>query len=458
MAASPPTPRQPAYQMRLPSPTGQDKPYQGALAHGGVTLAFALAVFVRFYRLGDIPSMLHPAEDAFRRAANEVMDGRWIGFWSETVEGQSTAHAYLMAGWMYLGGETTTALRIPSATVGLASVGMFYLFCRLLFGDRAAIFGSLLLALSAWHLGYSRLALPVSLFLLVELVTLYIQFLAFGERRDSTRQRRLLVLAGLSFGAGAYWHNAFFIFAVLVALLWVRELLVGKYTVGALVKKSLAFFIPALVVVTPYVGFLLNDAGEVVDRVRDVAVTAEPEYRDLKGVPRQTRYVLANVASVTRDLLWRRGGEEGGRLLDPATALLAGLGLAVALWKWRERSHFFVLAMAATGLLGIGLTREPGMYGRLIVALPALFAAAGLALHWLSVWTRGRLTQAARYAVVAAVVAFAASYNLSSYYGDPLGPDSDLWARAAEPQGPVNYPFVASLSINPGQAPSNRGR
>ena len=70
----------------------------------------------------------------------------------------------------------------------------------------------------------------------------------------------------------------------------------------------------------------------------------------------------------------------GGRLLDPVTAFLAAVGLAVGLWHWRERSHSFVLTMAATTLVAAGLTVEAGTYGRLVVALPAILPTLGTRL------------------------------------------------------------------------------
>ena len=398
-------------------------PFKWPLADATVTLGFAVAVFARFYRLGDIPPRLHHAEDAFRRATLQVLDHGWIGLWSAATEGQPAALAYWNAAWMRLLGESATALRLPAAALGLATVAMFYVLSRLLFGKRAAVLGSLLLALSAWHLGYSRLALPINALLLLELLALYLLFRAFGPVGDPVSRRRLLVLAGLSFGAGIYTHNTFFVLLLVVLAFWVRELLAGETPLGELKRKAIAFFVPALAVALPYLGYVALDAGDFSAQVRATAVSATPAYKEVHGVTEQSRYVLGNVGRTAKALVWRSGaGDQMRRLLDPATALLAVLGLVGALWRWRDRRHLFVLIMIAVAVVGVGLTADHGMYGRLVVALPAVYMSAGLALEWLLVLLKGRAPIAARYAVVAAVVAFAAAYNISAYYGGPLGP------------------------------------
>ena len=421
-----------------PSPAAAYPTRRLALARVGVASVFVLAVFIRLYALGDIPDGLHSAEAGFRRAATQVMDRGWVGLWPETTGGQPAGLAYLMAGWMQLFGDTTASARLLAAWVGLASLGVFYLFCRSLLGGRAALFGSMLVALGVWHLAYSRLAVPAVLTLLLELVAAYLLLLALSEKQSAARQGRLLVLGGLSFGVGIYLHDAFFIFAVVVALLWAREFLAGE----EVLRRSLAFFIPALMVALPYLGALVSDLSGVAGHVREVAVSSAPGYQDQDGVTEQSRYVLANIVKTAGAILWRRGSEEGvaedGRhILDPVTALLAVIGLVASLQRWGERRHSFALIMVATVVVGVGLTQGPGMYGRLIVALPALFAAAGYGLHWLMEWMSGRVPEVAAYAVVAVLIGFVAWYNLTSYYGQPVGASDVLWGHAGHRQGPA---------------------
>ena len=399
-------------------------PYAARAWLPGVALVSVVAVFIRLYGLGDILPGLSPVEAAFHLAALRVLDQGWIGLWSESVGGQPTGLAYILAGWMRLFGEAAVTPRLLSVVAGLATAGLLYRFCRSLFGPAPAALGSVLLALSKWHIHYSRLALPTALFPLVELAALYLLYTALGQRGDATSRRRMLYLAGATFGAGFYLHNAHFIFGAAVALLWARELLAGEETISVVARQGFTYLAAAVVVALPHLGLLATNAGEVARDVRAVAISSSPSYQELSGVTEQTRHVLASVWNTAVAMFWRRGAD---RIMDPVTAILAGVGLALALRSWRDRAHFFVLAVVATGLVGVALTREVGMYGRLVVVLPAVFASAGLGLDWLLGWTKGRLPDAGVYALAALVVAFVAVYNMLWYYSYPLGVDAALW-------------------------------
>ncbi len=59
-----------------------------ALARAGVVLAFSAAVFVRFFRLGDVPPGFTQAEVVARQAAEAVLEQQSsIGFWTELTSG-----------------------------------------------------------------------------------------------------------------------------------------------------------------------------------------------------------------------------------------------------------------------------------------------------------------------------------------------------------------------------------
>ena len=368
--------------------------------------------------------MLDSGESAFRRAALQVVEQGWIGLWPNALGGQVGGLAYLLAGWTRLFGDEAAGLRLLSGGLGLATLAVFYLFCRSLFGSRSANVGSLLMALSMWHLGYSRLAMPVMGLLLLELATAYLLVLSFREDRASSRHIRLMVPAGLCFGAGVYLHDAFFFFAAAVLLLWARELLAGQVPWDEIGRSARLFFIPALAVALPFFVLMATDLGGAAERSRAVAVTSSAEYQQLHGVPEQSRYVFSNITGTAWALFWRRGSESSRRLLDPATALLAVVGLAAGLRGWRERRHAFALAILAAAVVGVGLTREAGMNERLIVAAPAVFAYAGYGLHWVLVWMKGRVDRPATYTIVTALLAFVVASNLSGYFGDPgaVGP------------------------------------
>ena len=219
-----------------------------------------------------------------------------------------------------------------------------------------------------------------------------------------------------------------------MAAVWTREFLAGERPLVALRRSGLAFFVPAVALALPYFVSLALNPGAVSGQVRSVAVTSEAEFEDLPGVMEEIRHIMANGGWTGAALLGSRdprraeGQVVARRLVDPVTGLLGALGLLAGLWRWRQRRHFILLALILATVVAVSLTGDSGAYGRLAVAMPAVFAYAGYALHWLLVWARGRLTDRAAYAVVAALVVLAAAHNVASFYAHPVGPTEAAWA------------------------------
>ena len=159
-----------------------------------------------------------------------------------------------------------------------------------------------------------------------------------------------------------------------------------------------------------------SDPGAALEQVAAYSITASQEYQDLQGIPEQTRYLAASVArTAARVFFGALGG--GETLLDAITGLLALVGLLVGVARWRERGHALLLAFFGAGVVLAGLTTGEGLYGRLVVALPAAIAAAGFGLHWTMTWMKGRLSERVVYGFAVVVIVLIAYVNLDSYLG-----------------------------------------
>ena len=405
---------------------------QGTPALVLVTLVFAVAMFARFFRLGDVPSIPLDVESLSWIASTRLFEDGWLGLWSPITDGQPTGFAHLVSGWIAAFGDSVASIRMLSAAIGAGSVALFFLFCRRALGFRPALLGSLFLAIGIWHLTYSRLAVPAGALVLAELGTLLLLLWALKEPVGRPKASRLLVAAGVVFGAGVYTHNAFFIFAFAIGVVWVREL-ASEYPTAEVGRRFAMFAIPALVVALPYLGALALNAEDVRDRVRGVAVSTEEGYQERVGFMENSQYIFEKTVGSAIALAWRRSGDEGStRLLDPVTGILATVGLVAGLWRWREREHFMLWALFITAVVAAGVTADRGVNARLLVALPAVFAYAGYAAHWILVYMRGRTTTAATYVVAVLVVLFVAWHNLDALYDD-AGPNEVLWTSNVGP-------------------------
>ena len=355
------------------------------------------------------------AERAFLDAARDAVGGFPTALWSEST-GQPAGHPYLLRGWVELFGSSPKAVRLLSTLLGAASLAAFYVMCLVAFDRRTALFATLMLAFSAWHVWYSGHALPVAGFLLLQL--LGVAALLAGMAGTGRTRRWMLALAALAFGASAYFHSAFFVFAAAVALLWARELLFTDGPTEETVSRARAYLSVAVVVLAPYVTALALNAGEVWGQAREVWISSSPAYHEAGGIMEQGRHALASIFGAALSML--RSGEEGRLLLGPATGLLAAIGLLAALTKLGDRRQMMLWALLACAVVAGGLTVARGPDDILIAAAPAVFAYAGFAVHWLLGWMEGRAARYVQVGFVAAVFLLVAVYNLTSDYGEPV--------------------------------------
>ena len=374
----------------------------------------AAAALPRLFQLDSVPEGLSAIEGVFASAASRVSGEGWIGLGPDAVAGEPPGFAYLLGAWALLAGDSTLALRLLSAVLGVATAGLFYLLVRRLLGVRPALFASAMLALSLWHLQFSRLILPTMPMLCAALGAASLIAAALDEARNGVRRKTLAAGAGLAVGLTPYIDSSFPILIVAVALYCIAQVALERENAG---EVSAALWIAAAVAALPYLFIAASDPGAAMEQVTGYSITATQQFRDLQGIPEQTRYLAASIADMVGRVFFGAFGGEHRMLLDAFTGLLALAGLLVFAVRWQERGHTLLLTFFVAGVVLAGLTTEHGVYGRLVVAMPAAFAGAGFGLHWVLTWMEGRFSGRAIYGSAALLVALIAYSNLDTYFG-----------------------------------------
>nr|WP_279343537.1 glycosyltransferase family 39 protein [Fundidesulfovibrio terrae] len=92
---------------------------------------------------------------------------------------------HVLTHWLTLIGHNDALMRLPGALAGVASVPALYLLCRRPLGRMTALTAALLMALSVYHMHYSREVRPYSLFMLENLLALHLlhEGLTQGRKR-----------------------------------------------------------------------------------------------------------------------------------------------------------------------------------------------------------------------------------------------------------------------------------
>ncbi len=380
-----------------------------------VAVLFAAAsALPRSLQLDSIPGQVSVFEGLFVSAASRVSREGWIGLGPDAVAGEPSGFAYLLGAWSLVAGDSTLTLRILPAALGVATIAQFYLLTRRLLGVRPALFASAMLALSIWHLQFSRLILPTTLMLAALLAAATLLTASLDETRNGGHRRSLAIAAGLVVGLTPYIDSSFPILLAAVALFCLAQVALEREQAGEVVA---ALWIAAAVAALPYLFIAASDPGAALDQFTVYSITTSQEYQAVQGITEQTRYLASSVASMVGRVFFGAFGGEPTRLLDVISGPLALLGLLIAAVRWRERGHMLLLALFVVGVVLAGLTIEQGVYGRLVVAVPAAMAAAGFGLHWALTWMEGRFSDRAIYGFAALLVALIAYLNLNAYFG-----------------------------------------
>lgn len=169
-----------------------------------LALILALGAFLRFYRLDTIPPGLNNDEAFNLLDIQSLLRGQFSIFFPANT-GREPLWFYLNTASVAFFGMNAFALRVTAALIGTVTVGLLYACTRTLFhskgtAGRAALF----LAISTWHLFYSRYGLRVILATMLTLLALWWYWR--GLIRPGPGRTRAYVLAGVCTSLAVYTY------------------------------------------------------------------------------------------------------------------------------------------------------------------------------------------------------------------------------------------------------------
>ncbi len=393
-----------------------------------VALLTAAAIVPRVVDLVGVPPGLHGDEAWTGLRARDILRGVQVGPFDKIHGlGQPAGMEYLTAAFVKVFGSSILTLRLPMALLGAATVPLTYWLARETFDRRTAVISAALLAFLGWHVHFSRIALPPASWPFFEVLACVFMVLALR-----TRAWWQFVLAGAVLGMGIYTYSSYNIFVVaFVAFVvyWLltqelgrrRELLIG---IGVT-------FLVALVVALPMLQYIDGHRHTYFDYPRGISVFRSDQYKNADGPLGR----LDVIADAGRDFVQRvvfkaepdfSDGAGYDPILNTPFSILLGLGILIALWRWRQPgaalSILVLLIVPWAGILTVG----GGIVRRAVGVTPFLAILAALPLVELL-----RRTQLARpavrgaaYCVVAGAIITVAVLDTRAYFG--TFPDSDV--------------------------------
>ncbi|MBI2908508.1 MAG: glycosyltransferase family 39 protein [Chloroflexi bacterium] len=425
----------------------------GILPYCSVISILLLAVVLRFYDLGGVPAGLFADEASVGYNAYTILtagvDEHGIPyplFFKAFGEYKGPVQTYSTVPFVALFGLNEFSVRAVSALYGVLGVLAVFLLARELLQNHPqrltiSLLSALLLAISPWHLHFSRTALEGLMpFVLFTTLGLYFFLKAFASAR-------FLILSALSFTLALY---SYFPARIFIPLFVLGLVFVSWKFLLSHAKVTVLSILLSLLLLLPLFQAMLSPTGWA--RWEQVSILSQPLSDEAKF-----QHVVNNYLShFSLDFLFLRGDAEmsgqkvtrhsvqGLGELYPfqLSAILLGL---IFLFRVRPRSLalpiIFWLVLYPVG--STFTTDQSAQATRSIVGVVPFQILAALGFVSLFIVLRKLEFRALLTAMMIVVVAFSFQTYLQKYFSDYAGYSSSFWGWQYGPKEIMGY-FLAN--------------
>jgi hypothetical protein len=357
----------------------------------GLALVVGLALLMRLFNFNSQPfGIWYDEAEAGLQARRMLTDPSYrpLFYPPINITGHLLALYALALNWL---GDDIHSMRLVSVLFGLGAVVSAYGLGQEIRGSRFGLLLAFLVAVARWHVNFSRIAMTGIDAPFFELLSLFfvVRLLKRGQARDA-------LWAGLSLGFGLMFYTAFRLYVLALLLFVIAACLLGvfdptwrRWWVANLQKSTWLAHLSVLllllagiwVVMMPLAKAAALDPDGFWYRTNQISIFTRRDQPDL---------LKAVWESGTKHLLmFNFKGDGNGRhnlpgepMLDPVMAVLAVLGLGLALLHFRRPANLFFLLLFITALAGgiLSVDFEAPQSLRAIAVIPAVLYFVALAL------------------------------------------------------------------------------
>jgi hypothetical protein len=426
-----------------------------------LALILVVAWWARFHQLDIYPNGCQSDECNNGLDALEWLSGAVYTPYAETNEGQATLFTYLIALSFQVFGAGVAQMRFVSALVGVLTVAAFYFLGRDLYGRKAALVATALLAADRWHITFSRIVYEL---IMQPLFMILLVFFLLRSLRDG--RRRHWALAGVMLAAGMNTYTAFRVVPFFIAaflLFWlVRSLAIGwrqrradpaTRQPFADLRQDLAGMAllagGAFTAVLPLGVYTIKNWNVFISRIQHISVM-----RDVERVG-SNQPIVDNLRKTLYMFNWQGDNAAlnnlpGAPMLGAVVAVLFVLGLGYSVWHLLRAQPvpvLYVMWFAAVASLAVlSVAHEAPTARRTIGLVPLIYLLVALVADQLfTVWQRalGGLGQRALNVAVTVGVALVAIASLRTYF-EVQAPHPDVWGAYSPNESAVGE-FLTTL-------------
>lgn len=399
-----------------------------------------VALFLRFFKLGEIPNGLYQDETAIGyNAYSLLLTGRdehnaaYPFYFKSFGDWKLPVYIYLTAGSVRLFGLNEFSVRFPSALFGVLSVIVLYFYIRAIMKNPTlALLTSGLLAINPWHVFYSRATFEVSVALFFFLVGALFLDLSLNNRKKGA-----LIVSALSFLIAFWSYNLTRVLSPMLFILLILQYrkhlnYLSKIEIGLTLAFSSIILLPFFISLgqsggaTSAAGTLIHSSASVQARLlefRSYLIELPAPFVKLlfnKWALTGWQYVTNIASYLSVPFFFLTGSDHGNHgigtnglfyLFELPFLLIGVFSLIRQKLPWSF--HFFIWAIATVAVAS--LTREsPHATRSFFLTIPVEAMVAWGLLTALSYWRSSKKTPASY--VLAMALCAASIWNIAYYY------------------------------------------
>jgi hypothetical protein len=336
-------------------------------------------------------------------------------------------HVFRQAVGVKVFGVNLVGLRSTSALLGAVSVLAVFAVGYEVWSFEVGLFAALLLVSARFFIHLSRTGLEYIDTPFVSIVVAWLAFRLWREHGVGTA-----ICCGIVLGLGLQSYYASRLVPVLLALTWALWLVGSERAlISTRIERFTVLVVAAVAPAEPMIGFFSHSWDALWGRTRGTSVFGADAFRHLSyGYHTQSLTEIIRIQAQKAFTLYNLTGDSslqygygGGGLLEPVSAVLFVLGLAVICARPLRRAHLFLLLWILIPLIAGGvLTIDTPFFPRIGGTVPFVALLGGLALYRLVGSIRDALPASAGRigagAVAAGLLAAVFANNIDSYFID----------------------------------------
>lgn len=356
-----------------------------------------IAIFFRFYNLAATPPGLYPDEAMDGTNAQEaIATGNYKIFYPEN-NGREGLFMNIQSVFLRVfNANEPWVLRSVSAIFGTLTVlGIYLLVLEILKGNAQskliAFASSLFVALSFWHINFSRISFRAIMAPAFMVWGLYFLVKTLNKLRDNSQGKllywTLTIIGGLVYGLGMHSYIAYRATPLLVILAYLIYWLIYKIKFKKVFLNFVVFVVFALIAFAPLGIYFAKNPADFMGRTSQLSVTASSQ--PLKDLAINTIKTLG-MFNVAGDYNWRHNYSGSPELYWPVGILfIVGIILGIA-QLFRKNSLKEIRFLSWISLLWMAIAALPVVISneglphalRSILMIPPAYILAGIGLYF----------------------------------------------------------------------------